>query len=301
MPDSEQPPFWGPAYHERDLDALLSGARNPPVALRPVESTLAALRAAPTRRELSDEAAARAAFRALASPQAQWAARAEHATVTQHTLVLPPVDRRRPRTARHRRRRATWEAHRSAIAITGVAAVALIVIAVAMAGAIPGSIGQMMSLGGHPTSAGSPAAKSGRTPVSLEGTGASTPTPSPEVTGTGTATSAAASIATGTATVGPRVTSGPGTLCRELFERSVQQSRTTWLALFAELSRMAGGRYQVFGYCLRNLGSSYSAKAQWPSSMPSLGAFPSGFPSGPAARGNGNPGSGKRGLAGFPG
>ena len=59
MPDSQQPPFWGPAYHERDLDALLSGkAGNTPAALRPVESTLAALRAAPAPRELSSEATA---------------------------------------------------------------------------------------------------------------------------------------------------------------------------------------------------------------------------------------------------
>jgi len=75
MPDSQQPPFWGPAYHERDLDALLSGESwSTSLALRPVEGTLAALRAAPARRELSDEAAARAAFRAFAQQGVAWTA-----------------------------------------------------------------------------------------------------------------------------------------------------------------------------------------------------------------------------------
>ena len=61
MPDSQQPSFWGPAYHDRDLDALLSGAGGSiPPALRPVERTLAALRAAPAGRELSDEEIGRA-------------------------------------------------------------------------------------------------------------------------------------------------------------------------------------------------------------------------------------------------
>ena len=46
MPDSQVPPIWGPAYDERDLDALLSGETgSTPAALQPVESTLAALRA----------------------------------------------------------------------------------------------------------------------------------------------------------------------------------------------------------------------------------------------------------------
>ncbi len=181
MPDSQQQPFWGPAYHDRDLDALLSGAPGrTPAALRAVESTLDALRAAPSRRELSDEAAARAAFRAIAQPMAAWTAPAEHGTVTADTLILPPAerllfpaDRRPPRAARHRRRRrgAGWGGHGWAIAVTSVAAVAVIVIAVAVAGGIRGSIGQMVSFGGHPAKAASSSAQASTPSGALYGTG----------------------------------------------------------------------------------------------------------------------------------
>ena len=93
MPDSQQPPLWGPAYDERDLDALLSGdTASTPVALQPVASTLAALRAAATGRELTDEAAARAAFRAFAAPSVPppATAGAEQPAVAAHTLILTP-------------------------------------------------------------------------------------------------------------------------------------------------------------------------------------------------------------------
>ena len=92
MPDSPQPPFWGPAYHDRDLDALLSGdPGNTPAPLRPVESALAALRAAPTGRELSHEVAAMAAFRAIVRPGVPWTLPAEHGTAAADTLILPPA------------------------------------------------------------------------------------------------------------------------------------------------------------------------------------------------------------------
>jgi hypothetical protein len=304
MPDSQQPPFWGPAYHERDLDALLSGeAGNTPATLRPVESTLASLRAAPTRRELSDEAAARAAFRASAASQAHWAAPAEHGTVTEDTLVLPlagylpaadrrppraawqsaeyllsPADRRPPRAARHRRRRhLSWGEHRSAIALTSIGAVAVIVIAVAVTGAIPGSIGQMVSFGAHPTSAASSTARTGRTPSSLEGTGhASRPTPSPKVTSA--------------PSVSPSATTAPGTLCREFYESFGQQNRAA--ALFNELTQLAGGRDKVFIYCFHYL-SSWD-KTQRPYPGPSLGGYPG------VSGGSGNPGTGDPGF-GYPG
>ena len=136
MPDSQVPPIWGPAYDERDLDALLSGETgSTPAALQPVEGTLAALRGAATRRELSDEAVARAAFRAFVpvSPTTgplPWAAEAEPAAVTSHTLVLPPADHRQQPAARHRhRRRTARSARKPSIAVTGAAAAALIVVA----------------------------------------------------------------------------------------------------------------------------------------------------------------------------
>ena len=111
MPDSQQPPFWGPAYHERDLEALLSGeAANTPPALRPVESTLAALRAAPTGRELSDEAEARAAFRARMAPPMPSAPRTaspECGTVPSDTLVLPLAEHLLPSAGGGRASRGT--------------------------------------------------------------------------------------------------------------------------------------------------------------------------------------------------
>jgi hypothetical protein len=287
MPDSQQPPFWGPAYHERDLDALLSGeAGNTPLALRPVESTLAALRAAPAPRELSGEATARAAFRVLARPPVPWTAAAEHGTVTQDTLVLPPAEhllsragRRPPRAARHRRRRAMLDGHRSAIALTSIGVVAVIVIAVAVTGAIPGSIGQMTSFGSHPTSAAPSAAGSGPARSSLDGTGhASHPIARPAVTGA--------------PTVSPSATRSPATLCREFFGPSAQDSAER-SALLGELARLAGGPDKVGTYCFPYL--SFWAKGQ--RTYPTLPAGVHGYPGGPGDSGSGNSGAGKPGIA----
>jgi hypothetical protein len=287
MPDSQQPPFWGPAYHDRDLDALLSGdAGNIPVALRPVESTLAALRAAPTHRELSAEAAARAAFRAIVQPGLGWTAPAEHGTVSADTLILPPAilppailqpaerllspaDRRPPRAARHRRRRANWGGRRPAIALTSVAAMAVIVIAVAVTGGLPGSIGQVGAFGGHPTSAASSPARTGRTPGSLEGTGVGHPAPA-----------APMSRAAVPASVGPSTTTSPTTLCRELFEPSGRQNRTVWRAVFSQLTQLAGGRHNVLGYCFRYLSSDFARVPRSQAPFPFGGA-----PGGPGDRG----------------
>ncbi len=281
MPDSQQPPFRGPAYHERDLDALLSGeAGNIPLALRPVESALAALRAAPTRRELSYETAARAAFRALAASQLHRTAPVEHGTVTLDTLVLPlgehllpPADRRRPRPARHRHRRsASRGGRRSAIALTSVAAVAAAVVTVAVTGAIPGSIGQTMSFGGHPASAASSAAATGRAPGSLEGSGASHPTRSAPVAGA--------------ASVSPSATTAQSTLCREFYESFGQQNGAAPRALIKELTQLAGVRNKVSSYCFHYLISWDKTQRLYPA-PPSFG----GLPGAPGARGN--PGTGK--------
>ena len=173
MPDSQVPAIWGPAYDERDLDALLSGETgSTPVALQPVEGTLAALRGGATRRELADEAVARAAFRAFVpvSPTTgplPWAAGAEPAAVTSHTLVLPPADHRQQPAARHRHRRRTGRsARRPSIAVTGAAAAALIVVATAVTGALTGSIGELTSFGRQPASASASARATGQSPGS---------------------------------------------------------------------------------------------------------------------------------------
>ncbi len=75
MSDS-QPPVWGPAYDERDLDDLLSGETfGVPGPLRAVAATLAALQADPASAELDREAAARGAFRLFVLPDAAAPAR----------------------------------------------------------------------------------------------------------------------------------------------------------------------------------------------------------------------------------
>jgi hypothetical protein len=268
MSDSQVPPLWGPAYDERDLDALLSGQSGSiPAVLRPVESTLAALRADGTGRELAREAAARAAFRAFAP-----------AAVTAHTLVLPLADgRSQPaRRRRHRHRRpAARGARRPGIVVTGVAATALVAVAVAVTGALTGSIGELTSFGRQPASASASARATAHSPGTQRplGTGAARVTPSPETT-------------TASAPATPRPTSGPGSLCREFFEypeHPVPGGAAAWFALGGQLSKLAGGPFKVYGYCLRYLDNPLAGRAGWP--MIAAGA------GGPGASGSGDQGS----------
>jgi hypothetical protein len=290
MPDSQVPPIWGPAYDERDLDALLSGETGgTPVALQPVEGTLAALRAAATRRELSDEAVARAAFRAFAfapapltPPTQPWTAPAEHADVTAHTLVLPPAGRRQQPAARHRHRRRTGRsARKPSIAVTAAAAAALIVVATAVTGALTGSIGELTSFGRQPASASASARATGQSPGS-EGvlvTGAARdrlPTPKTTVS----------------VSPAPRPTPDPRSLCREYFGdfgHPGQDAGAAWIALNGQLSRLAGGPLKIPGYCLHALGYPLAGKGGWP---------PAGGPAGgDGAPGRADPASGSLGAA----
>jgi hypothetical protein len=289
MPDSQLPPIWGPAYDERDLDALLSGRTgSTPAALQPVESTLAALRAPATRRELGDEAAARAAFRALAPltpAPPPWTAGPEHAAVTAHTLVLTPADGRRQPAARHRHRRprpAARGARKPGIAVTGVAAAALIAVAAVVTGALTGSIGELTSFGRQPASAsasaGATAQPSGSQGVLAKGA-APARTPSPQTTVAAPAT--------------PRPTSGPGSLCREYFEFFEYSGHPTsggvaaWIALGAELGKLAGGPLKIYGYCLRYLDNPLTDKSGWPMVGTDTGALGA---SGRGDHGTGSPG-----------
>jgi hypothetical protein len=301
MPDSQVPPIWGPAYDERDLDALLSGETgSTPAALRPVESTLAALRAAGTRRELSDEAVARAAFRAFApapltttaaptTGPLPWAAGEEPAAVTSHTLVLPPADGGQRPAHRHRRP-AARSPRKPRIAVTGVAAAALVVVAV-VAGALTGSIGELTSFGRQPASATASARATGRSPGS-QGTlvtGAASDRPQPPKP-TVSATSAT-----------PRPTSGPASLCREYFgyaEHPGHGDETAWIALYGQLSKLAGGPSpsKIFWYCLHYLDSPLGGKGGWVPAGAPVGA-PSGGPGSTqrAATGGASPSAGSQG------
>jgi hypothetical protein len=282
MSDSQVPPIWGSAYDERDLDALLSGETwSTPAALQPVESTLAALRGAATRREFADEAVARAAFRAFVpvSPTTgplPWAAEAEPAAVTSHTLVLPPADHRQQPAARHRhRRRTASSARRPRIAVTGAAAAALIVVATAVTGAI----GELTSFGRQPASASASARATGHSP-GTQGvlvTGAARdriPTPK------------------ASAPPAPRPTPDPSSLCREYsrdFEHPTQDAGAAWNALNGQLSKLAGGSSKMIpGYCLA-LGYPPASKGGWPPAGPAGGDGAPGWP---------NPASGNLGAAG---
>jgi hypothetical protein len=270
MPDSQLPPLWGPAYDERDLDALLSGQTgSTPAALRPVESTLAALRADATGRELAREAAARAAFRAFAP-----------AAVTAHTLVLPPADGRlRPAPQRrHRHRRsAARGARRPGLVVTGVAATALVAVAVAVTGALTGSIGELTSFGRQPASASASARATAHSPG----------TQGPLVTGAARVPTPRPKKPTASAHASPRPTSGPGSLCREYFEypeHPLPGGAAEWFALGRQLSKLAGGPFGVYGYCLRYLDNPLAGRGGWPM----IGADTGG----PGATGRGDQGSG---------
>jgi hypothetical protein len=313
MPDSQVPPIWGPAYDERDLDALLSGETgSTPAALQPVESTLAALRAAATRRELSDEAVARAAFRAFApaplttgplttaaltTAPLPWTAGAEPAAVTSHTLVLPPADGRPRLAARHRHRRpAARSARKPRIAVTGIAAAALVVVAL-VAGALTGSIGELTSFGRQPAGASASARATGQSPGS-QGTlvkgAASEPPQSPKPT-------VSATPAT------PRPTADPRSLCREYFEYAGHPGpagQAAWITLQGQLSKLAGGASlgKIYGYCLRN------GKGGWlPAGAPAGGPGMTGWPGpgnaslGAGGQGNQPSGTGDQGQGAAPG
>jgi hypothetical protein len=277
MPDSQAPPPWGPAYDERDLDALLSGQTGTaPLALQPVAGTLAALRAAATQRELSGEARARAAFRALAPgtsapPPLSWATGAEHAAVTSHPLVLPPAGDRPPRAARHRHRRprpAAEGARRPGIAVTTAAAAALIVVAAAVTGALTGSIGDLTSFGRQPASATASARAASQSPGSqgLLATGAARDRPpTPKATASAPAPT-------------PRPTSGPGALCREYagyFGRPLTKGQQkAAMALYGQLSKLAGSpdAAKVYEYCLRFLDNPLDGRSPWgPDGAPAAG------------------------------
>ncbi len=290
MPDSQVPPIWGPAYDERDLDALLSGETgSTPVALQPVEGTLAALRGAATRRELADEAVARAAFRAFVpvSPTTgplPWTAEAEPAAVTSHTLVLPPADRRQQPAARHRhRRRTAGSARKPGIAVTAAAAAALIVVATAVTGALTGSIGELTSFGRQPASASASARATGQSPGSegVQVTGAARdriPTPK----------------TTASAPPAPRPTPDPSSLCREYFAyfgHPTPGGREAWISLGEQLAKLAGSPSKIGAYCLRHPYNPFGGKGAWPA--------PGTYPGGLGAGAGDGPGTGSLGAGSF--
>ena len=277
MPDSQLPPLWGPAYDERDLDALLSGRTgSTPAALRPVESTLAALRADATGRELAREAAARAAFRAFA-PRRRRAVLGgpsrSHARPSPGRRPAGPAPRRRhrhrrpaararaqarPRGDRRRRDRPGRGRGRGHRRPDRLDRGAHVVRAAARQR-------QRVRPRDRARTRYAGAAGDGRRP-GCRPRARRRPTASAHAT--------------------PRPTSGPGSLCREFFEypeHPVPGGAAAWFALGGQLSKLAGGPFKVYGYCLRYLDNPLAGRGGWPM----IGPAPR-----PGASGRGRPGSG---------
>jgi len=245
MPENQLPPTWGPAYDERDLDALLSGdTANLPDALLPLAGTLATLHARPVRAELAGEADARAVFRRFAQDAGSWAPGAEHGTVP-HTLVLhrPQEDRAQRHTPRHRRRRAGGGLHRPMTIVVGAAAAVVVVAGVALAGLLPGPIRHLTPwhLPGSPSGVATGTAQASRAP-SVDGSASKEPVIPSTPSSTGS----------------PGTATDPGTLCREYYALfGHQKSNSAWaeeVAIWQQLDGLAGGKWKVLSYCRRYVG-----------------------------------------------
>ena len=298
MPENPQPPNWGPANDERALEALLSGeAYRIPDALVPVAGAVDALRAAPLRGELSGEGAARAAFRAAVPVPVPWAGGAEHGTVgaehgtvTARTLV-PPSGNREQRTGmrhRHRRKTGTRPARLPFVVAVGAAGVAVISVAVALTGALPGSFAQT----GNRTAG-----------TSASGSGTAAPSTTQRVDG---AASLAPAVPDGSAAYDvPHANQSPGDLCREyysFFEHTEPPSSyPAEAALRAKLNALVGNPAKVLGYCVPYLGNMSVGEASGTStaSPPDIYSGGVGATASPApSPSDANSGSGKSSTGG---
>lgn len=263
MPESPLPPAWGPAYDERDLDALLSGeTASLPGALLPLAGTLAALNAGPVRAEMAGEAAARAAFRQFMGDRAAWAEGAEHGTVTPRTLVLPgqQPDGPQRQTPRHRHRAAGGALRQPAsggfrrrAVIVGAAAAVALVVGAGLGGLLPGSVGSAFRLPFGPTPVPAGTGQPSAPQVDASGT----PEPSPEYRPTLPANSGGTGAAT-----------DHGALCRQYYsffqspEPKSESARATEKTDFAKLEKLAKGPWNVLSYCLPSLDDGPWAKGQ---------------------------------------
>jgi hypothetical protein len=296
MPDSLQPPSWGPApFDERDLDAVLSGQPGDvPAALRPVAETIAALRAAPMPAELSGETAIMAEFRAMAGSRGGRQA---------DTLELPLVsaDGSPRRSARHRaRRRGARQVSRRTGALMGAAAAVLIVVAVAFAGNLPGPIQRFTPFDFGRSSTASPSAghSSGGKAASSGVQGSATPTkpatPQASVSSGGVAPESPS----------PSPTSSPGSLCRAYFGYFLTHRQSglspAEKSLYWQLARLARSPElaKVLHYCASYLGDMYGNKpseADANSQGPGDGSARTGPGYAPSQSGGPGPGQGNQG------
>jgi hypothetical protein len=236
-------------YDGWDLEGVLSGHNvRLPEGMRPVAEILAALRAAPMRAELVDEAPARAAFREIMLAGDSRPTRPGGGADGARTLILPtrapdggPRVVTRPRHAHRRpRRRGRWQPK----ALAGAAAAAAIVGGIALAGTFSGA-------GGHPGQLGRSPGATGATPDSgnshsngLEGIATKEPTLHP-----------APSHSVGQPTAnGSGAESAAKALCRQYLAFIMRpESRSGWTAESdnaRQLSNLAGGSWHIVGYCV---------------------------------------------------
>lgn len=235
MPDSfSLPPSGSPPFDERDLDSLLAGNTDVPQALRPVADTLSALRAAPSARELHDEAAARAQFRAVSGRAQVPAGQAAH------TLQMPAVRGR----GRYVRAGGTARQPRRGWFASLVAAAAVIVLgaAVAYTGHLPGPVQRIA----HDTiAAPSPKNVTGGASAGVQANSAQ-----PEQDRTQPAADSSPSSVTTSPGTG---TQNRTTLCNQFWtswQHSQPGEKEWWKTpLYDELSQAAGGPRQVYAYC----------------------------------------------------
>ena len=240
-------------YDGWDLERVLSGENvRIPEGMRPVAETLAALRAAPMRAELADEASARAAFREImlasgsGSGSGSGPARPGGGADGARTLILParapdggPHAVTRPRHAHRRpRRRGRWQPK----ALAGAAAAAVIVGGIALAGTFSGA-------GGHPGQLGRSPGATSATPESshsrsngLEGTATKTKEPTPHPTPSQSTAG------------GSGAESEAKALCNQYLGFIMRhESRSDWAAegdTYDQLSNLAGGSWRIVGYCV---------------------------------------------------
>ncbi|MGH3212303.1 MAG: hypothetical protein ACRDNO_31515 [Trebonia sp.] len=292
------PPHGGPdPFDGWDLEGLLSGENVwLPDGMRPVAKTLDSLRSAPVRAELSDEAAARAAFRAIMLPGTSRPAPPGGGADEARTLILParaadpgPPAVPRPRHA-HRRppRRGRWRS-RALLSVAGGAAAVVIVGGVALAGVFSGGNGHPGVLG---SSSGATSAAPGTSnPGSngVEGSASKEPTASPTPShSVGQQSSSGANTAP-----------GPSELCRQFLESFAHPGSRSDRAAerddLQQLTNLAGGAGHILGYC--------SQLHPWAMTQNQPGAdwdgpgYPADFAGAGGSQGQGGPGQ-QQGNAG---
>ena len=251
MPDS-LPPTRGPDSSDGwDLEGLLSGENVwLPERMRPVAGTLASLRAAPTRAELADEAAARAAFRQIMLPGGSGPAWASGGADNARTLIQSaPTVNGTPRVVtglRHSHRRPRPRRRWQLKALGGAVGAAVVIIGgIAFAGAFPG--GENPARLAHISGPGTTAKSQGTGPGSdgLDGNANNEP--------------AASSTPTSSASAGQQSSSGSGAesersaLCRQYWVfLAHSESSANWAAeegTLQQLSELAGSPWNVPRYC----------------------------------------------------